>query len=91
MLKATPKRTATVFRHHVGGTQRYMLQLCYGSRILRWTENGQTTYAQTVDRDANSQIDYMRQVAKRQGYTHIKFEGAWGSDHKRTKPKGGKL
>lgn len=85
------RKTATIRREPVYGTMGYVVRLCVRGKTLHYWENGQTVYLSTVDRGQQDVLDRLKSSAKARGFTHVKYEGDWGKEHKRTKPQGGKL
>lgn len=83
-----PKRkTATIERFATWGTGRATLRVLYRGDVLRWSEGrGISAMAQATDYGEDVR-QAMRQHAKNQGFTHVRYVGEWGN----SKPKGGAL
>lgn len=82
-------KTAVAERTAVFGTHNYMLGVHYRGRLLRWSVGSPpiTAYANFLYLGVESE-EHARNIARKRGFTHIRFTGDWT---KRTKPKGGKL
>lgn len=81
-------RTATIERFSMWGTGRATLRVMYQGDVLRWSEGaGVTAMAQATDYGDDVR-EAMRQRARNQGFTHVRYVGDWTGA---TKPKGGKL
>lgn len=81
-------KTATIERYHCYGTPRYHIRVTYCGRTINWAEGNSTVYADWVDGSQDADIANARAVAKRFGFTHVRFVGDW---ERRTKPQGGKV
>ena len=79
------KKTITIFRYPVSGANCDMIEARYRGVTLNWYGDGHQESAQEKYVGDES-IDAMKQHARRQGFTHVRFVG-WTTD----KPKGGKL
>jgi hypothetical protein len=84
---ARPRRTATIERYHLYGTSRMVVRLMYRGSTVNWHEGLNHVFAQAAFDDAEA-IEQMKTYARKQGFTHVKYEGDWTN---RTKPAGGKL
>jgi hypothetical protein len=84
------RQTITLERYHCYGTPRHHLRLTYRGRTLHWWEQTDTgpasVYADAADLHAPDQIDAMRAMAKRHGFSHLRITGDWS---RRDKPRGG--
>lgn len=81
------RKTATIERCHCYGTPRFYFCLTYRGRVCSYWQTGHIVYCQTMADDLES-LQAMKDHARKQGFTHVKFSGDWD---KRTKPQGGKL
>ena len=81
------RKTATIERYHIFGTMRHMIRVTYRGRPLTWWENGYSVHAH-CEHHGPTEVEYMRDHARRHGFTHARIVGDW--DH-RTKPTGGAL
>lgn len=80
-------KTATIERTPMYGTGRPILRVLYRGKIIHWSQgSGVQVYALAQD-DGDDVREAMRQRAKGQGFTHVRYAGEWGS----RKPKGGAL
>lgn len=80
-------RTATIERFAMWGTGRATLRVMYRGVPLSWRDG--CGYAVALATDTGDDVrEAMRQHARNQGFTHVRYVGDWPGA---TKPKGGKL
>ena len=79
------RRTATIERYHLFGTPYDNIRVTYRGYTLCWRKDIYHVFAHARYYGHES-IDAMKQHARRQGFTHVRFVG-WTTD----KPKDGKL
>ena len=90
------RRTATIVRYHCYGTPRHHLSVCYLGEVLRWAVRDADGYHQghaTADMVHNGEqsIEAAKDIARKQGFTHVKFDGDWSDFAARNIPRNGKL
>lgn len=83
---AAQSRTVTLERWPVSGG-RHGLRLMQGGKHVRWTEGCAQVWA-VAYADDDEVIQAMREMAKRQRFTHMRIAGDWTL---RAKPRGGRL
>lgn len=77
-------KTATIDLYHVWGTPHNCVALFYrGEELTPW-ESPTCPLPQWIPADENG-IERLRQVARKQGFTHVRFTGVWTKKPKRQK------
>lgn len=90
------RKTATIERYHVYGTPRHHVRATYRGHTVNYWQQGdcrpEHVYLDAVHCFGIDEIELLHEWRKRLkglGFTHVRFDGAWGKHN--TKPKGGKL
>ena len=93
MSTTSNRRTATITRYHCYGTPRHHLSVSYLGQRLRWTVRDADGYYKgnaiaDMVHNGDESIEAAKNIARKQGFTHVKFDGDWPNARK---PRNGKL